>query len=92
MNKQSGDKLLDLLDELRIKLNSIEDLKELTNLLEQLRNRLNISGVERTVGLRDNMGNDCTFYSKSLDLFLRKDYIDLKGLVEALHTLFREIG
>jgi hypothetical protein len=69
--KTSGDQLLDLLNELRI--------------------RLNTSGVERTVGLRDNMGNDCSFYSKSLDLFLKRDYLELKDLVEQVYSKFQEV-
>lgn len=66
--------------------------EELLNYLNELKNRLNSSGVERTVGLRDNMGSDCTFYTKSLNLFLQRDYTDLKGLVEVVYELFKEIG
>jgi len=65
---------------------------QLLDMLELLRNRLNTSGLERTVGLRDNMGDNCEFYSKSLDLFLRKDYQDLKNLISNIHRKFEEIG
>lgn len=65
---------------------------ELLDLLKLLQDRLKMSGLERTVGLRDNMGTDCEFYSKSLDLFLRKDYQDLKNLIGNLNKKFEEIG
>lgn len=64
----------------------------LLDMLELLRKRLNSSGVERTKGLRDNMGTNCEFYSKSLDLFLKRDYQDLKNLVSNLNKKFEEIG
>lgn len=53
--------LIDVLDELRLSLAKLSD-------------RLNKSGVERTTGLKRAMGDDCAFYQKSKDLFLRKDY------------------
>ena len=51
--------------------------EELIIALDKLRERLSSSGVERTAGLREAMGNDCSFYRKSLDIFLSRDYDDL---------------
>lgn len=65
---------------------------QLLDMLKLLQDRLQMSGVERTKGLRDNMGADCEFYSKSLDLFLKKDYQDLKNLISNIHRKFEEIG
>ena len=56
--------------------------ERLIRILEDLRLRLNTSGVERTQGLRDAMGEDCRFYRKSLDLFLGRDLTDLRQLLE----------
>ena len=69
-------------------LNSLDLLKNQLNILS---NRLNNSGTERTAGLLDLMGKDCEFYRKSLDIFVRKDYIDLRNLIEKCHELFRII-
>lgn len=57
--------------------------ERLIRTLEDLRLRLNISGVERTQGLRDAMGSDCTYYRKSLDFFLVRDVDDLQSLLTA---------
>lgn len=59
--------------------------------LNKLRDRLIHSGVERTVGLRDHMGSDCIHYRKSMDLFLKKDYIELRDLINNINKLFKEI-
>jgi len=72
-------------EQLLIKLNQLQ--KELNT----LHNRLNKSGTARTAGLLDSMGHDCEFYQKSLDIFLRKDYIDLRNLVVSIHNLFNII-
>jgi len=53
--------------------------------LEQLRTRLNKSGVERTNGLYDAMGEDCVFFKKSLSMFLDKDYIDIRNLLLSIN-------
>lgn len=45
--------------------------------------RLEKSGVQRTTGLKFNLGDDCPYYKKSKDIFLQRDY-------EALKTLFLE--
>ena len=51
---------------------------ELVRKLAELRVRINNSGVERTKAILDGMGADCNYYRKSLDIFLDKDYEDLK--------------
>lgn len=73
-----GEQLVDTLDELRMQLNLLVD-------------RLNRSGVTRTNGLRLAMGRECDFYKKSLDIFLRKDYIDLRNLVQSCNDLFNVV-
>jgi hypothetical protein len=73
--KTLGDDLVDALDNLRVKLNETQDL-------------LNKSGVERTRGLRDIMGKECSHYRKSLDMFIRDDYMELKSMVESLVVKF----
>lgn len=65
---------------------------ELLDMLKLLQDRLQMSGLERTVGLRDNMGTNCEFYSKSLNLFLKHDYQDLKNLISNINRKFEEIG
>jgi hypothetical protein len=55
--------------------------EKLIEALEELRNRLNGSGVERTSGLLKAMDSNCEFYRKSLDIFIRKDYEDLKNKI-----------
>lgn len=59
--------------------------------LEALRQRLNKSGVERTQGLQENMGDNCSYYKKSLSLFVDRDYIDLKNLITRLKEQFDNI-
>lgn len=59
--------------------------KDILSSLEALRKRLNSSGIERTVGLRDAMGDNCAYYRKSRALFLDKDYQEIKSLL--LETL-----
>lgn len=78
MDEALGDQLLDSLEKLR-------------TTLPALVTRLNESGVERTVGLRDNMGKDCVYYKKSLRLFLTRDYKDLRDLVSSVEDLFKRI-
>lgn len=73
-----GEQLIDSLDQLRTELNRLSE-------------KLNASGIERTRGLRETMGRDCTFYRKSLDLFLRKDFLPLRKLCSNAHELFNKI-
>lgn len=56
--------------------------------LEELRLRLKKSGVERTHGLRSAMGDDCPYYWKSLNVFLRRDYRELRDIIKEAHELF----
>jgi hypothetical protein len=72
-----GEELLSNLDELRQQLNYLVD-------------RLELSGVSRTVGLRE-LGTDCPFYRKSMDIFLRKDYIDLRNSIKKCTELFEMV-
>lgn len=51
---------------------------DLIDYLEILRKDLNKSGVERTVGLKVGMGNNCPYYKKSKDIFLSNDYDRIK--------------
>lgn len=71
----TGEKLIHELDELRIA-------------LHELSNRLDNSGIERTEGLRETQGNDCPYFKKSLDIFIRKDYIQIRDMIESVHKLF----
>lgn len=64
--------------------------EQLIQSLEKLRTRLNQSGVERTAGLKLAMGDNCQFYWKSLNIFLSKDYMDLKSIVDETSELFRK--
>lgn len=62
--------------------------EELIKLLETLRLRINDSGVERTNGLLQALGDDCSYYRKSLDMFLDRDHDELKSLLtQALSLL-----
>lgn len=62
--------------------------EELIDKLEQIRLRLHGSGVERTAGLGSHMGKDCDYYKKSLKMFLDRDYIDLRNLIQQANKLF----
>lgn len=66
-------------------------MSDLIDVLEDLRVRLNKSGVERTTGLKKEMGDDCQYYRKSKDIFLQRDYDDLKQLTLSLVDQFRLI-
>jgi hypothetical protein len=59
--------------------------------LDKLRARLNSSGTERTAGLRKAMGDDCTFYRKSLDIFLNRDYDDIEALLSEAKAEFDKL-
>ena len=65
--------------------------------LEELRNKLNRSGVERTAGLMRVLsdkpgGNDCSYYRKSLDIFLKKDYDQIHFLLVELKKVMDKLG
>lgn len=75
MSDTTGETLIKELDELRIRLGQLSD-------------RLDNSGVQRTEGLRDVMGSDCPYFKKSMNIFMKKDYEDVKNMIESLYTLF----
>jgi len=60
----------------------------LVSILNQLRQRLIRSGVERTNGIKDAMGTNCPYYRKSMNVFLARDYQELRDLIETAHDLF----
>ena len=66
----------------------LNDLGEILSSFSALQKRLKNSGFERTAGLRQSMGDDCSYYQKSLNLFFKNDLVDLKHL---LVTLVEEI-
>ena len=66
----------------------LNDLGEILSSFSALQKRLKNSGFERTAGLRHSMGDDCSYYQKSLKLFFKNDLVDLKHL---LVTLVEEI-
>ncbi len=66
--------------------------RELIKKLEKLRLRLNNSGTQRTAGLLDSMGDDCTYYKKSMNIFLKRDYDEVRDLIKEARELFNKIG
>ena len=58
----------------------IDDLEQLRKALLSFSDRLQQSGVERTTGLKAELGNDCPFYRKSKDIFLNRDYDQVRAL------------
>jgi hypothetical protein len=66
----------------------IRELDELRRKLFDLSTRLDSSGVERTHGLRATMGNDCPYFKKSMDIFMKKDYQELQIMIESINNLF----
>ena len=79
MARYPGQELLELLNNIRV---SIENDEEVSILA--LKYRLENSGIERTLGLLNNLGNDCSYYRKSLDIFLRRDYNDIYRIMFAI--------
>lgn len=65
--------------------------EQLIELLEQMRNRLNSSGTERTLGLKRAMGDDCVYYKKSMAKFIKDDYVDLKNITDQIQAVFNTI-
>ncbi len=65
--------------------------RDLFDSLEDLRKRMQSSGLERTAGLKDAMGDDCAYYRKSRNILLEKDYEDLKNLFLETLGYFRGI-
>ena len=65
-------------------------LKELRTTFEKLITRIDESGVERTAGLLDWKGRSCGYYWKSLELFLKLDYAEVRDLVMEAAKLIEE--
>lgn len=65
-------------------------LEELRLFLQNFIVRLDDSGVRRTAGLLEWKGRTCGYYWKSLDLFLRADYQDLKTLILEAADLIKQ--
>ena len=65
--------------------------EKLVIVLDQLRQRLNNSGVERTIGLASHMSKDCGYYKKSLGKFLKQDYQDIRGLIDRASSLIQTV-
>jgi hypothetical protein len=82
-----GQELLEILNKIR-KLDTTDEHISFVALVH----RLNKSGVERTAGLLYAMGNDCSYYRKSLDIFLRRDYEDLKQIINNQINRDDEVG
>lgn len=82
MTKYPGQELLELLNELRLNIKNNEEVPILA-----LKYRISNSGVKRTLGLLNNLGNDCSYYRKSLDIFLRRDYNDIYKIVFAIKEI-----
>ncbi len=61
--------------------------EQLIETLFKLHERLTKSGVERTYGLREAMGVECPYYWKSLNMFIKRDYEELKVLIEEAKKL-----
>ena len=51
--------------------------------LEELRLAMNETGIERTAGLRTAMGENCSYYRKSLDIFLDEEFELILPLLRA---------
>jgi hypothetical protein len=66
----------------------IRELEKLRKLLNQLTGELNSSGVARTAHFLNYVGNNCSYYRKSLDLFLDKDYDKLRDRIRDCADLF----
>ena len=62
----------------------LDNLGEVLSSFSALQKRIKNSGFTRTAGLRDSMGDDCSYYQKSLKLFFRNDLVDLKHLLVKL--------
>lgn len=69
----------------------IKELDDLRKALIVLSDRMKVSGIERTNGLREMQGADCPYFKKSLDLFVKKDYIHIRDMVESVHSLFQVV-
>lgn len=64
----------------------IDELQRLMDRLDKL-----APVFSRTIGLREARGRDCPFYRKSLELFLRLDYMEVSSMIKSVNTLIGEI-
>ncbi len=62
--------------------------EQLIESLFKLKEKLERSGVSRTYGLKEAMGVDCEYYWKSLNVFIHRDYKELKQLVDTAKEWF----
>lgn len=65
-------------------------LEELRIAFEKLVGRLDESGVKRTAGLMEWKGRSCGYYWKSLELFLKLDYSEVRNLILEAAELIKE--
>ena len=59
----------------------IRELEKLRVILDKIHSSLDNSGVQRTAHFLNYVGTNCTYYRKSLDLFLEEDYDRIKNQV-----------
>jgi len=79
MNRFPGQQLITLLEEIRLSLKPSGPIP-----LQALKYRLENSGLERTYGLMKIAGDDCSYYRKSLDIFLKRDYNEVYKILAAV--------
>tara|TARA_B100001765_G_C19296658_1_gene246853 strand:+ start:178 stop:426 length:249 start_codon:yes stop_codon:yes gene_type:complete len=62
----------------------LDKLGDILSSFSALQKRIQNSGFDRTAGLRHTMGDDCSYYQKSLRLFFKNDLVDLRYLLVKL--------
>lgn len=65
-------------------------LEQLRIAFEKLITRVDDSGAHRTAGLLEWKGRSCGYYWKSLDLFLKLDYQEIRDLILETASLIQE--
>lgn len=65
--------------------------KDLLDHLNELRARMQRSGLERTSGLKQAMSDNCAYYRKSKDLLLKEDFDQIKDLFLICLEEYRKI-
>jgi hypothetical protein len=66
----------------------ILDLEKLRKYLNSLHKELNNSGTERTAHFLTYVGQDCSYFKKSMEFFLAEDYDKLKNVIRDLADIF----
>jgi len=66
----------------------VRDLEKTRVLLNQICDRLNKSGVERTFHLRRILGADCSSYRKSMALFVDEDFDKIREMIADINDQF----